>query len=378
MKLIHLSDLHLGKRINEVSMIEEQKYILDKVIDIIKEEQPDVLLLAGDIYDRTVPSEEAVSLLDCFLTRISKKGIPIYLISGNHDSGERLQFGAALLKKNGIYFSTVYKGEVDSFMLKDQYGELQIHLLPFVKPAQVRNYFPNEKIENYNDALSVIINHMNIDNSIRNVIVAHQLITGAARTDSEEISIGGQDNCDAQLFSPFDYVALGHLHGPQKVQKENIRYCGTLLKYSFSEVNQKKSVTIVELNEKGSVIIRTRELTPLHDMGILKGSYNELMSKEFHKSIPKENYYKIILTEEEDIIDGAGRLSTVYPNVLQVDYDNQRTRESQDIHVEGVVESKSPLQHFEEFYEMQNNKSMDSEQTAYVRKMMESIWEEEK
>lgn len=378
MKLIHLSDLHLGKRVNDFSMLEDQQYILAEILQIIDREEPDGVLIAGDVYDKSVPSAEAVALLDDFLVRLSKRELRIFVISGNHDSPERMAFGGRLMERSGVHLAPVYDGRVEPVVLTDQYGPVKLYLLPFVKPSHVRRCFPEREIATYTDAVAAAIEAMGVDTTVRNVLVTHQFVTGAARCDSEELSVGGTDNVDAAVFDPFDYVALGHIHGPQQVGRETVRYCGTPLKYSFSEAGHKKSVTVVELGEKGAVTIRTIPLKPLRDMVELRGTYEALTLRAFYEgtSYPHD-YIHITLTDEEDIPDAVGKLRIIYPNLMKLDYDNKRTRAG--IHLEGAedVPQKSPLELLEEFYSSQNGQPMSEEQRAFARDMMERIWEED-
>lgn len=377
MKLIHLSDLHIGKRVNEVSMLEEQEYILARILTILDEEKPDAVMICGDVYDKTIPSAEAMQLLDDFLFRLSKRNLPIMIISGNHDSPERLSFGYRLMDGSGIHLSPVYSGQVSPIVLKDSYGEVCFYLLPFLKPAHVRRFYPEENIDSYTDALRTAVSHMNIDTAKRNVLLTHQFVTGAATCDSEELSVGGADNVDASVFEDFDYVALGHIHGPQNIGSQKIRYCGTPLKYSFSECSHKKSVTVVELGEKSSLNLRTVPLVPHHDMRQIRGSYEEITSKSFYDGTDTEDYLHIILTDEEDVPEAMGRLRVIYPNLIQLSYDNTRTRT--DSHISGAedVKVKSPLELFGELYAQQNGQSLSDVQEAYLQDLMEKIWEEE-
>ncbi|EDM97705.1 exonuclease SbcCD, D subunit [Pseudoflavonifractor capillosus ATCC 29799] len=378
MKLIHLSDLHLGKRVNDFSMLEDQQYILAEILQIIDREKPDGVLIAGDVYDKSVPSAEAVALLDDFLVRLSRRELRIFVISGNHDSPERMAFGGRLMERSGVHLAPVYDGRVEPVVLTDQYGPVKLYLLPFVKPSHVRRCFPEREIATYTDAVAAAIEAMGVDTAVRNVLVTHQFVTGAARCDSEELSVGGTDNVDAAVFDPFDYVALGHIHGPQQVGRETVRYCGTPLKYSFSEAGHKKSVTVVELGAKGAVTIRTIPLKPLRDMVELRGTYEELTLRAFYEgtTYPRD-YIHITLTDEEDIPDAVGKLRIIYPNLMKLDYDNKRTRAG--IHLEGAedVQQKSPLELLEEFYSNQNGQPMSEEQRAFARDMMERIWEED-
>ena len=379
MKLIHLSDLHLGKRVNEYSMIEDQRYILKQILGIIQDEKPQGVLIAGDVYDKAVPSAEAVGLLDEFLVRLSQAQIPVYLISGNHDSPERLAFGGWLMAHSGIYMAPVYDGTVKPYVLEDDHGPVYLYLLPFVKPAHVRRYVPEKDIRSYTDGMRTAIEAMEVDKRVRNVLVTHQFVTGATRCDSEECSVGGTDNVDVSVFDPFDYVALGHLHGPQSVGWEGVRYCGTPLKYSFSEARQEKSVTVVELEEKGTVHIRTVPLHPLRDLVELRGSYEQVTLRSFYQESGYSNaYVHITLTDEEDIPDGMGKLRIIYPYLMKLDYDNQRTRTQQQVEGAEDVERKTPLELLEEFYELQNGQPMGEQQRDFARGLMESVWEGER
>jgi exonuclease SbcD len=283
MKLIHLSDLHLGKRLNDYSLIEDQEYILLKIINIIDEVKPDGVILAGDIYDKSIPPAEAVELFDSFLTKLSQRDLHVYVISGNHDSPERIAFGSRLMDKSGIHLSRVYDGNVEPYKLTDENGDAFIYLLPFIKPVHVRRFFEDE-VTSYTDAMRVAISHMNIDKNARNILVTHQFVTGATRSESEEMSVGGTDNVDVSVFDDFDYVALGHIHGPQNCSSNRVRYCGTPLKYSFSEANDQKSVTVVELGKKGELSVETIPLVPKRDMVELKGKYNDLCLKSFYEN----------------------------------------------------------------------------------------------
>jgi len=378
MKFIHLSDLHLGKRVNEYSMLEDQQYILTKIINIIDEEAPEAVILAGDIYDKPVPPAEAVELFDDFLYSLAVRKLQVFVISGNHDSPERLAFGNRLIDASGIHLSPVYSGEVRPIPLQDECGTVEVYMLPFIKPAHVRRFYPDEEITSYTDAMRTAITHMNVDPSVRNVLVTHQFVTGASRSESEEISVGGTDNVDASVFEPFDYTALGHIHGPQNIGSEKIRYCGTPLKYSFSEAHHRKSVTVVEMKEKGNMTVRTVPLIPKRDLVELKGTYEEVTRKSFYEGTGyQEDYTHITLTDEEDIPNAISRLQVIYHNLMKLDYDNKRTRSGLQLSATADVENKSPLELFAELYEMQNGTEMSEEQTKYVQRMIEKIWEEE-
>ena len=376
MKLIHLSDLHLGKRVNDFSMIEDQKYILSQILSIIDSEQPDAVLIAGDVYDRSVPSAEAVELLDDFLCSLSARKLQTFLSSGNHDSPERLAFGGRLMTESGIHISPVYDGNIRPCKLEDAYGAVSIWMLPFVKPSHVRRFFPEEPIESYTDALRVALENMDIRSGERNVLLTHQFVTGARTCDSEEISVGGSDNVDVSVFEGFTYVALGHIHGPQNILPDKVRYCGTPLKYSFSEAGHKKSVTVVELGEAGVDAIRTIPLVPLRDMRLLRGTYHELTDRKNYAGTATEDYLLITLTDEEDVPEAMGRLRTIYPNLMKLEYDNTRTRHHGQIPGAVEIQKKSPLDLFGELYVLQNGQPVSQVQQSFLRTLIESIWEE--
>ena len=376
MKLFHLSDLHIGKRVNEFSMIEDQKYILKRILDLAEEEKPDGIILAGDIYDKQIPSAEAVQVFDEFITRLAGRAIPVFIISGNHDSAERLDFGGRLLNSRGIYLSPVYDGSVTKIPLKDQYGTVWIHLLPFIRPSTVRHVFENEAdlVTDVQTAAETVIRHMEIDLKDRNILVAHQFVTGASRCESEDVQVGGLDNIDAAVFTPFDYTALGHIHSPQNVGTDRVRYCGTPLKYSFSEVDQEKSITVVELEKKGTVRTSLLPLKPLRDMRKLRGTYLELTDRSFYRDMNREDYIQVTLTDEDDVPDGLQKLRVIYPNIMQLLYDNQRTKTTQEVDAAQAVEKKTEIELFYEFYELQNNQQMDNEQREYINHIIEEIW----
>lgn len=378
MKLIHLSDIHLGKRVNEFSMLEDQAHILKKILAVVDEEKPNGVLIAGDVYDKSVPSTEAVQLFDDFLVRLAERKLPVFIISGNHDSPERLSFANRLIDAVGIHLAPVYNGVVEPITLSDEYGPVNVYMLPFIKPAHVRGFFPDTEITSYSDAVAAAIGRMNIDKTQRNVLITHQFVTGAQRSDSEELSVGGTDNIGAEVFCDFDYVALGHIHGPQNMDSGRIRYCGSPLKYSFSEAAQQKSVTVAELKEKGTLEIHTVPLIPRRDMVELKGSYQQLTLRESYENTTyQEDYTHITLTDEEDIPDAVAKLRTVYHNLMKLDYDNTRTRHSAAISGAENVETRSPIDLFAEFYELQNGLPMSAEQTELVAALIEKIWEGE-
>lgn len=376
MKLVHLSDLHIGKRVNEISMIEDQEYILQQIIRIIDEEKPAAVLICGDVYDKSVPSAEAVTLFDDFLCRLAKRDTQVLIISGNHDSPERLAFGNRLMEHAGIHISNVYDGNVQSVTLTDEYGDVNFWLLPFIKPAHVKRFYPDEGIESYTDACRVAVEKMGIDTTKRNMLLTHQFVTGAATCESEELSVGGSDNVDASVFEGFDYVALGHIHGQQNIGDSNrIRYCGTPLKYSFSEEHHHKSVTVVELGAKGTLQLQLRPLPPRHDMRTIRGTFEEITAKAFYEGTATDDYLRIFLTDEDDVHEAMGKLRTIYPNLMELRYDNTRTKANETIDGAQNVEKKEPIQLFEELFEKQNNQPMSDEQRSFVAQLIDSIRE---
>lgn len=413
-------------------MLEDQKYILNQILQRIDEEKPHGVILAGDIYDKPVPPAEAVELFDEFLVNLSRRDLQVFIISGNHDSAERLAFGGRLMEGSGIHFAPVFDAKVAPLHLEDELGTVDVFLLPFVKPAHVRRFFEAEaaaprsgsvpktagpedatagtpedaddrnttEIKTYTDAIRAAIACMEIDPAHRNVLVTHQFVTGALRSDSEEttLNVGGTDNVDAAVFSDFDYVALGHIHRPQNMGGGSlipeagdgsdqslstaglplIRYCGTPLKYSFSEANHEKSITVVELGEKGYVSVRTIPLQPLRDMVELCGTYEELTAKSFYEDTTyPQDYVHITLTDEEDIPEAMGRLRVIYPYLMKLDYDNRRTRTSVQIEGASRMEEKTPKQLFSEFYQLQNNTELSKEQEAFLDDLIGSIWGKE-
>ena len=375
MKLIHLSDLHLGKRVNEFPMTDDQRHILWEILKIIEAEKPDGVIIAGDVYDKAIPPAEAVALLDEFLVRLAGMKLQVYMISGNHDSAERIAFGGRLMDASGIHLSPVFSGDVAPRVLEDGEGEVRIWMLPFVKPADVRRAYPEEEITDYTGAVRAAIRHMGIDPSVRNVLVAHQFVTGAARSESEDVSVGGMDNVDASVFDGFDYVALGHLHGPQHIGRKTVRYCGTPLKYSFSEKDHVKSVTVVTLGKKGETEVRTVPLTPKHDMREIRGTYDELTLMTNYEGTATDDYLRVVLTDEEDVPDALQKLRLIYPNIMKLDYDNRRTRASSEIQAIEEIEKKSGIELFDEFYTAQNGQPLSGEQRAFAEGLLERLKE---
>lgn len=376
MKIMHLSDLHIGKKVNEYSMLQDQIYILKEILRIIDNEKVETVIIAGDVYDRSLPPNEALELFDEFLYQLSSRNVNVFVISGNHDSPERISYGGRMMTENKIFLSPVYDGNVKPITSNDDYGEVNFYLLPFVRPADIRRYFPDENIENYTDAVKVAIDNMNVDFSERNILVTHQFVTGAELSESEDIIVGGTDNVSGEVFDGFDYVALGHIHREQTVGKDNIRYCGTPLKYSFSEAKNIKSVTILDFNDKGNIEYSKIPLTPFRDMREIRGTYYELTLKSSYESTNTEDYLHITLTDEEDIPDAIGKLRSIYPNIMKLDYDNLRTRGSGTVDAIENIESKSPFELFADLFKQQNNQDMSEEQEEIMRNLIDKIWEE--
>ena len=377
MKFIHLSDLHLGKRLYEFSMICDQKYILNQILKIIDENGAEGVLIAGDVYDKPVPPAEAVLLFDRFLTGLRERNLEVFVISGNHDSRERLAFGSEIMRRSGIHLSPVFSGEISPEIVEDEYGPLYVWMMPFLRPADVRHFFPEEKIESYNDAVHAVIRRMEIDTGRRNLMVAHQFVTGAYRSDSEDISVGGLDNVDRAAFEPFDYTALGHIHSPQQIPGALARYCGSPLKYSFSEANQQKSVVLIDVKEKGSLDIQLIPLVPCREMRELRGSYEELTSRKNYENTDTDAYIHVTLTDDGDIHDAVGRLRTIYPNIMLLDYDNRRTRSAEEAGWDSSGEEKSEIDFFAELFELQNGRAMDEEERRMIAGVFEQIKEGE-
>ena len=376
MKFLHLSDLHLGKILHGFSMLDDQSFILSAILSVAEQERPDGVLIAGDVFDKPIPPVEAVRLFDRFLQALADRQIDVFVISGNHDSADRLSFGAGLMAHSGVYFCPAFRGAPVRHTTSDEYGDVHIHLLPFIKPIQVRRTDTDASIQSYTDAMRYVIGEMQIDTTARNILLTHQFVTGATRSESEEITVGGSDNVDADVFAPFDYVALGHLHAPQSVGADTIRYCGTPLKYSFSEKDQQKSVTVVECLQKSVVRIRTIPLVPQHDLREIRGSYAHLTLRDTYLGTPTDDYIHAVLTDEQDIPDAIGRLRSIYPNLMKLDYDNTRTRTAGFSVPDVLSVQKSPLELFEELYEKQNGQAMPPAQRALCEAVMQDLQEE--
>ncbi|HIX83788.1 MAG TPA: exonuclease SbcCD subunit D [Candidatus Megamonas gallistercoris] len=375
MKILHLSDLHFGKRLNNFSLLEDQYHINQQIFKLAEDTHIEAVIIAGDVFDKQIPSAGAIQLFDDFLNFWAELNLPVFIISGNHDSAERLSFGANIFSNNNIYISPVYNGQITPITLNDAYGKINFYLLPFIKPATVRPFFPDEKINSYTEAVQTVLKKLPLNKNERNILIAHQFVTGAVLSDSEEIVIGGLDNIDARIFNSFDYVALGHIHTPQTILRDTIRYCGTLLKYSFSEANQQKSATIVNIKTKSQIDIDTYPVKPLHDMRKIKGTYAELTSRQTYINTDTNDYILATLTDEEDIPDAVNRLRSIYPNIMQLNYDNTRTRTSRNIETIDTNTAKAPLELFNEFYKLQNNQPLNEIQSQIIQDLISAIWE---
>lgn len=374
MRLMHLSDLHIGKRLNEFSLLDDQSYILDEILRITEEQKPDAVAIAGDVYDKSTPSAEAVALFDSFISRLAKLVKPIFVISGNHDSAERIAFGSSLMQTAGVYLSPVYNGRAEPVKVEDEFGSVNVYMLPFIRPSDVRRVYPDDDTETFDSAFKAAVSHLEVNENERNVIIAHQFITGAAASGSESVSVGGIDNISAEVFSPFDYAALGHIHRRQNITSEQIRYSGTPLKYSFSEVNDEKTVTFADIREKGSFTIEEVPLRPLRDLREIRGTYLEITDRNFYEKFNREDYIYAILTDENDIPEAIGRLRAVYPNIMKLEYDNTRTRENRVVGDLADEIQRSPAELFAEFYQTCNNTELSEEQKDYLDGVIKEIW----
>lgn len=375
MRFFHLSDLHLGKLVHEFSMLPEQEHILGQVLAHARAERPDAVLISGDVFDRSVAPAEALRVFDDFLVGLAALGKRVFVISGNHDSAERLAFASRLIAPSGIHIAPAYEGRVERFTMEDGHGPLDIHLLPFVRPAMVRRFFPGERIETWTQAVQVALSQAAPDPKRRNVLLSHQFVTGGATCESEEFSVGGADNVDAAAFDGFDYVALGHLHGRQAMGRPGLRYCGSPLKYSFSEVGQQKTLTVVDMGKKGDLGIRELPLAPRRDLQDLRGSYRTVSGKPFYEGLKRDNYFRVTLTDEQDEPDAMQKLRVIYPNLMRLEYDNARTRVRGGVAGLPDAQDKSPMELYEALYLEQNGAPLSPEQKDYLGSLMETIWE---
>ena len=382
MRFIHLSDLHIGKRVNGFPMLEDQRYILEQILERTKESAADAVIIAGDIYDKPVPSAEAVDLFDDFLVGLTKLGVMVFLISGNHDSAERISYAGRLLRESQVYISPRFDGTIHPIPVSDDYGIVNVYLIPYIHPSLVRNAWPEEKIGSYDDAMRVLLEKSGVDPNARNLAVVHQFVTAGGQspeeTDSEEKHVGGLDNVDASAFDVFDYVALGHLHGPQRIGRDTIRYAGSPLKYSFSEEKQNKSITLAELKEKGKVTYDLLPLEAKRDLRTVRGTFEEVTSPEFTAGRKRDDYYRVILTDENDVPNALSRLRRrFYENLMILEYDNARTSSEVRIEAKEGEEEKEPIEVLGDLYQMQNGREMSLLQKETAEKLIRRIWGED-
>ena len=382
MKFAHISDLHLGIDLNSFSLQEDQKFILDEILKIAEEEKVDGIFIAGDIFDRAIAPVEAINTFVDFLTRLQEKNIKVFAISGNHDSAERLAPGRNFMTGSGIYFSAVYEGSVNCITLNDAFGEVNVYLMPFIRPGLVKHFaeLKGEEVDfeknPWNQAVDYVIEGMNLDVKKRNVLVAHQNIINAEPSDSETVIYGGLDGVSASLFADFDYTALGHIHKPQNLA-ENVRYCGTPLKYSLSEKDQKKSVTIVELGKKGEVKVSERELKPLRDLRLIEGTFAEIAEDFKTTKLNKNDFVSVVLRDEVEIPEIMTKLRNMYPNTFGFKYENSRTKNSKDVNELAAAARQSPLENFEKFYEYRSGLPLTDEERRIVSDLINEIWGDE-
>lgn len=380
MKILHLSDLHIGKNVLEQSMIEDQEYILKQVTKNIKKEKIDIVLISGDIYDRSIPPSEAVNLLDDFLKILIKDlKLKVFIISGNHDSKERLNFGSKIFEEEGLYICTSYEGNIKKVQLEEKYGKINIYMLPFIKPIEIRKYFEDIEINNFNDAIKNIIKKENVNKDERNIILSHQFVTAGneepEKSDSETLFLGGTENVDISNYDKFDYVALGHIHGPQRIGRDTARYAGTVLKYSFSEVNQKKALTIIDYKEKGNLKYKTIPLVPIRDMRVIKGPIEELLKEENYIGTNRNDYIRAIITNEEPIYDAIGQIKRVYPNTLRLDIENSKYKNKYENKLSNIdeIKKRDELELFNEFFKFQNNNKLNKMQTEIMKNIISDV-----
>ena len=378
MKFIHLGDLHLGRSLGEFDLIEDQRYILKQIQDLIAEESVDAVLIAGDVFDKSIPSEAAVNLLNDFLYSLTCLQVRTFMISGNHDSDDRLNYGSRLFEKNEVFIGAVYDGTLQKKTLQDEHGEVNVYLLPFVKASQVRHYFPDAEIASYDDAVRTILREAGINPAERNVIVAHQFVAG--KTGDAEPMLGGSESVGTQsvglvekigydCFDAFDYAALGHIHSPQQIGREKVRYCGSPLKYSLSEVSNKKTVPVVTLGEKGDVRIELRPLKPRRDLRHLRGKLRDLLDPA-HVCDTGDFIYAT-LTDEEILQDAMGIFRQTYPNTVKIDFDNSRTREIEQVDLSAATDQKSFSDLIRDFYLLIYGCEISEEEMTVMKKAAE-------
>lgn len=367
MRFIHLGDLHIGKSVNDFNMIDDQKYILNQILDIIDKNKVDGALLAGDIYDKPIPTEDAVSLLDYFINELVKRNVKTFIISGNHDSDERLNFGSNLFEKSQVYIFSKYEGELFKQTLKDEFGNINIYMMPFIKASQVKHFYEDEEILSYDSAVKVVLKHTEINKSERNIIIAHQFVAGKSGNPecggSESIAtqnVGNVEIIGTDCFDDFDYVALGHIHSPQKLERETIRYSGSPLKYSLNEVNKDKSVPIITLGEKGNIDVDLVELKPLRDMRRIKGRLEQLLAPE--NIVSTDDYLQVTLTDEIPEPNAYNIFRAYYPNIMKLDYENSHTIESENVEITPLTKNKSFEEIISDFYKLKYNEEIPTEE----------------
>lgn len=361
MKFLHTADLHLGKQVNDVTLLEDQKAILQQILHIAQEEKVDAVLIAGDVYQRTSPQAEAMALLDDFVSLLAERNIKVFIISGNHDSALRVSYFASLVKPAGVYITEAFQGVLQHVTLQDEDGEITIWMMPFLRPAQVRRALPDAKINSYQDAIAAVLHNTDVDFSRRNILMCHQFIIGCETSDSEELSLGTLDHIDGHIFDGFDYVALGHIHKPQKVLRDTMRYAGSPLKYSFSEAVHKKSVTIVDMQAKGEIALRTVPVYPIHDMRLIEGCMADIMAMPY-----SEDYVWITIHDELPPPDAKVTLSTVFPNMMKFSIVNSKTKYDLDIIATQSMKNKTAAELFSDFYQLQNNDQLPGEKHMQV------------
>ena len=385
MKILHLSDLHIGKIVLEQSMLDDQKYMLNQIIEKIQEEKIELVLISGDIYDRGVPPSEAVTVLNNFLKALIKDlHLKVCIIAGNHDSKERLNFGSEIFKSDGLYISSIYDGNIDKVELEDEYGKLNIYMLPYIKPIEVRQFFEEDvDVSSYHNAVKEVILKENINEKERNIILSHQFVTAGGiepeKSESETLYLGGTENVDVSCYDKFDYVALGHIHGPQRIGRDTARYAGTILKYSFSEVHQNKSLTVIDFKEKENLKIDLIPLKPLRDMRVIKGPIEELTKEENYSKTNREDYIRAIITNEEQVYDAIGQLRKVYPNVLRLDIENSKAKIDSETKLSDLdnIKKKDEVELFNEFYKYQNNQDLNEVQLEIIKNVIKEVKKED-
>ena len=350
MRFLHIADLHLGKQMNDLSLLPDQEYVLQQIISIAEGERVDAVLIAGDVYQRSSPQAEAMALFDAFISRLVGLGKQVFIISGNHDSALRISYFSSLIKASGVYVSEAFDSTLQGVTLRDRDGEIVVWMLPFLRPSQVKRKLPEEKIVTYQDAVEAVLRQTPVDPKKRNILMCHQFITGCETSDSEERAVGGLDNIDATVFDAFDYVALGHIHKPQRVLRDTLRYAGSPLKYSFSEANHNKSVAVVDLFEKGNVAVRTMPLYPLHDVRLIEGKLDELMALPY-----SEDFLWVTVHDELPPPDARVTLSVNFPNMMKFSIVNSRTKYDVDVLATQSMENKTIPELFSDFYRLQNN-----------------------